>query len=288
MTEIIDIHTRRPRPAPDLTKHDNEPDTPGDIPADAPREVLEGVVIPSGIPREGKEGAARAGVRHLERVRCAAGVTAHVITHDRTKTGVRLAVRHTAYVAGGARIVAKRTWDGRTVARHERMMRSAEAAGQHEVAMEWEQRAALFRQQRHQRRMDLLTSGPRLVKSAVYGAAGGAGGLLALGTVLALAEHDPVLVIGPVMFTVQMIRWAVLIVSVVWGPALFLAPWLAFLGLWETGRRGQAAPQWALPASEQEQRDVVPDEGAILDALRHLGIGPMNQAFKAGWQPRWV
>ncbi|MFJ5607947.1 FtsK/SpoIIIE domain-containing protein [Streptomyces sp. NPDC093221] len=290
MTEIIDLDERRARartPIPDLTKHDTATAAPEDAVPD-PREALEGAVIPSDIPGRGKTAAGRAGARHAVRLRRAAGVTQHVITHERTRTTARLAVRHTAYVAGGTRIIVKRTWDGRTVARHERMMRSAEAAGQHEVAMEWEQRAALFRQQRHQRRMDLLTSGPRLVKSAAFGAAGGVGGLLALGTVLAIAEHDPLMVIGPVMFTVQMIRWAVLIVSVVWGPALFLAPWLAFLGLWETGRRGQAAPQWALPVSEQEQRDVVPDEGAILDALRHLGIGPMNQAFKAGWQPRWV
>ncbi len=36
-----------------------------------------------------------------------------------------------------------------------------------------------------------------------------------------------------------------------WGPAVFLAPWLAFLGLWNTGRRGQAAPQWSLPAAQR-------------------------------------
>ncbi|WP_433890703.1 cell division protein FtsK [Streptomyces sp. CA-111067] len=288
MTEIIHLDERRARtrgPIPDLTEHDTPPAT--GTATDAPRTVLEGVVLPPD-DTAGKSAAGRAAVRHVVRLRRAASVTAHVITHDRTRTGVRLAVRHTAYMVGGARIIAKRTWDGRTVARHERMMRSAEVAGQHEVAMEWEQRAALFRQQRHQRRMDLLTSGPRLVKSATVATLGATGGLLALGTVLAIAERDPAMVIGPVMFTVDMIRWAVLIVSVVWGPALFLAPWLTFLGLWNTGRRGQAAPQWALPAGQQDKRDVVPDEGAILDALRNLGIARMNKAFKDGWQPRWV
>jgi S-DNA-T family DNA segregation ATPase FtsK/SpoIIIE len=274
MTEIIDLDSRRPRPGPDLTKRDN--------PDDAPRTVLEGVVIPSGTSGQGKAAMSRAALRRSARaLRVAA-------THERTRTGARLAARHTAYVAGGARILAKRAWDGRTTARYERMMRSAEAAGQHEAALEWEQRAAHFRQQRHARRMDLLTAPQRLVKGAVAGTAGTAGALLGLGTLLAIAEHDPSQVIAPIMFTIDAIRWAVVIVTIVWGPAVVLAPWLAFLGLWNTGRRGQAAPRWTLPASEQEQRDVVPDEGAILDALRHLNVVPLNRAFRDGWQPRWV
>jgi S-DNA-T family DNA segregation ATPase FtsK/SpoIIIE len=211
-----------------------------------------------------------------------------IATHDRTRTAGRLAVRHGAYVVGGTRIVTKRAWDGRTVARHERMMRSAEAAGQHEVALEWEQRAATFRQQRHQRRMDLLKAPLQIAKGAAVGTAATAGGLLGLGVIMAIAEKDPTQVIAPVMFTIDAIRWAVVIVSIVWGPAVFLAPWLAFLGLWNTGRRGQAAPQWALPEAERDKRAVVPDEGAILDALRHLGIPALNKAFKDGWQPRWM
>src|SRR5690606_39316635 len=35
-------------------------------------------------------------------------------------------------------------------------------------------------------------------------------------------------------------------------------------------------------------RDMVPDEGAILAALRELGYAPLTKAFKEGWQPRWV
>ncbi len=36
------------------------------------------------------------------------------VTHDVTKTTARAMARHTLYVAGGAKIAAKRTWDGRT------------------------------------------------------------------------------------------------------------------------------------------------------------------------------
>ncbi|MBM9505310.1 FtsK/SpoIIIE domain-containing protein [Actinacidiphila acididurans] len=273
MTEIIDLDDHRPRPVPDLTKP---------VPEQAPRPVLEGVVIPSGIPGAGKAAAGRAGLRH------AARTVRVVATDERTRAGVRLAVRHGSYVLGGTRILAKRAWDGRTVARHERMMRAAEAVGQHETALEWEQRAAAFRKERHQRRMDLLTAPQQIVRSAAVGTAGTAGGLLGLGMVLAIGEHDPAQVIAPIVFTINAIRWAVLIIHMVWGPAVLLGPWLALLGVWNTGRKGQAAPNWALPAAEQDSRDMVPDEGAILDALRHLGIGPLNQAFKQGWQARWV
>jgi S-DNA-T family DNA segregation ATPase FtsK/SpoIIIE len=258
------LDDRRTPPVPDQLTKQPEPSTP--VPA---------------VPARTRQAVPGVLARHARRVH-------ELATHDRTRAAGRLTVRHSAYVAGGVRILAKRTWDGRTVARHERMMRSAEAAGQHDVAMEWEQRAALFRQQRHARRMDLLKAPQQLAKAAAVATGTTSGLLVGLGAVLAVAEHDPWQILTPTLVTIDLVKWAVVIVSIVWGPAVFLAPWIAFLGLWNTGRRGQAAPQWALPAAAQDGRDVVPDEGAILNALRHLGIGPLNKAFKDGWQPRWV
>ncbi|MDX3229397.1 FtsK/SpoIIIE domain-containing protein [Streptomyces sp. ME19-01-6] len=209
-------------------------------------------------------------------------------THERTRTAGRVAARHSMYVAGGARIVARRAWDGRTAARYERMIRVAEVAGQIEEAKEWEERGRQFRAERHQRRMELLAAPQRLAKATAVGAGWGAGTLLAVGATLAVSDDDPTQVITPIMATVDFIHWLSIIVGVVWGPMLAAAPWIALLGLWDVGRRRQAAPQWALPANQQDDRDVVPDEGAITAALRHLGIGPLNRAFKDGWQPRWV
>lgn len=80
------------------------------------------------------------------------------VTHENTRTTARAVARHSLYVAGGARIVARRTWDGKTAARYERFMRAAEAAGNMDAAMEWEERAQRFRDARHRRRMDLLHS----------------------------------------------------------------------------------------------------------------------------------
>lgn len=80
------------------------------------------------------------------------------VTHEKTRATVRAAARHSLYTFNGGRIVARRTWDGRTGSRYERMIRAAEAAGNLEAAEEWEERLQRFRAARHHRRMDLLHS----------------------------------------------------------------------------------------------------------------------------------
>ncbi|MCM2391327.1 zonular occludens toxin domain-containing protein [Streptomyces albipurpureus] len=234
--------------------------------------------VPAPVDAAERAGRVRRSVRSVRRV----------ATHDRTRTAVALVARHGAYTIGGTRIVARRAWDGRTTARYERMMRGAELAGQYEQAAEWEQRAAVFRAARHQRRMDLLAAPQRAAKAALWGTGLGVGGLLALGTTMAIATEDVSMVIAPTMGVIELVHWVAVIVSVVWGPLVAFGPWLALVALWAVGRSRGAAPAWSMPPSASGQGDVVPDEGAILDALRHLGIGPLNKAVKEGWQPRWV
>ncbi|MFK0146927.1 FtsK/SpoIIIE domain-containing protein [Streptomyces griseus] len=210
-------------------------------------------------------------------------------THERTRSAARFTVRHGMYVVGGGRIVARRAWEGRTASRYLRMLRAAEAAGNTELAEEWEERLHRFRAERHKRRMDLLTAPQQAVKAAGYGAAGGLCLLLAVGIALAIATKDPADVFTPLMALVDLIRLLVVIVAVLWGPLVAVGPWLALAAVWAVGRHQQAAPAWAMPtAADAENRDMVPDEGAILDSLRHLGIPKLNAAFKEGWQPRWV
>ncbi|WNI15719.1 FtsK/SpoIIIE domain-containing protein [Actinacidiphila sp. ITFR-21] len=252
MTDIIDLGEHRARSRPGAPDHH-----PAHAPGTAPSR-------PAGSGR----------------VRRAVRVTQHVVTHERTRTGARLVARHGAYVAGGAGVLAKRAWDGRSAARYERFMRIAEAAGNGEEAKEWEERGRAFRAARHQRRMDLLTAPQRLAKGLLVGTATAAGSLLGLGTLLAIAEHDPGMVLAPVMGTIDAIRWAVVIVTIVWGPALWLAPWIAFLGLWNTGRRRGAAPQWALPARERDTGAPI-TPSIVVTALRDLGIAPLRGAIKA-------
>ncbi|MBV2358119.1 ATP-binding protein, partial [Streptomyces sp. J2-1] len=169
-------------------------------------------------------------------------------THDTTKTVGRTVVRHSLYVAGGTRIVARRAWDGRTAARYERYLRTAEAAGDLEAAAAWEERGQRFRDARHRRRMDLLHSPLDAAKGAAISTGMGIGGLVLLGVAMAVATKDPSEVITPLMAVVKFINLMVTIVRVVWGPALTLAPFLALLGLWSVGAHQKAAPQWALPA----------------------------------------
>ncbi|WP_328861309.1 ATP-binding protein [Streptomyces sp. NBC_00306] len=202
------------------------------------------------------------------------------VTHEHTVTAARAVARHTLYVAGGARIAAKRTWDGRTAARYERMLRAAEAAGNYEVAAEWEERGQRYRQARHQRRMDLLTSPIDAAKSALVGTGMGIGSLVALGVVLAIANKDVADVVTPLMAVIEFIRLMVTIVQVVWGPLLTVGPLLVLLSLWAVGRSQQAAPQWALPANVRNGEGEPITPSIVVKALRDLGVPALRNAIK--------
>ncbi|MBC2904126.1 ATP-binding protein [Streptomyces cupreus] len=202
------------------------------------------------------------------------------VTHEHTKTTVRAVARHSLYVAGGARIVGRRAWDGRTGARYERFIRAAEAAGNMELAGEWEERLQHFREARHRRRMDLLTSPIDAAKGAAAGVGIGIGGLLALGIALAIANEDVTDVITPLLAVIKFIALLITIVSVVWGPAITLGPFLALLALWTVGRKQQAAPAWALPANVRSGEGEPITPSIVVKALRDLGIAPLRSAIK--------
>lgn len=211
------------------------------------------------------------------------------LTHDRTRTVGRLAARHSMYALGGARIVTRRAWNGRTAAVHQKMIAAAVAAGDIEAVAEWQDKADRYRQQRHARRMQLITGVPAMTRAVVTGAAVTEGVLLAIGIAMAFGEDGHLAdVIAPTMGMVEFVRTLAVVAAVVWGPLIAVAPWLLLAALWAVGRHQQAAPAWALPTGQQDKRDVVPDEGAILNAIRNLGIAPLNKAVKDGWQPRWV
>lgn len=210
-----------------------------------------------------------------------------VFVDTRQSPTYRFTVRHGAYVLGGTRVLARRAWDSRTTARHERMMRAAEAAGQEDVARDWEQRAYIFRQSRHRRRMELLQLVINAPKAVAMGATAGVGTMLLLGIMLAWAEQDVNAVLAPLRATVSFVAWVAFLAGVIWDPFLYSLPILTLAGVWAVGRNRKTAPSWALPADTAEQ-GVVPDENAILRALGNLGIAALNKAIKDGWQPRWV
>ncbi|TQE25962.1 ATP-binding protein [Streptomyces ipomoeae] len=201
-------------------------------------------------------------------------------TDERTRTAGRAVARHSLYVVGGARIVARRTWDGRTAARYERMLRTAEAAGNMDAAFEWEERLQRYREARHRRRMDLLHSPVDAAKGALVGTGTGIGALVVLGVALAIANEDYTDVITPLMAVIGFIRLMIVIVSVVWGPLITIGPLVALLGMWAVGRHQQAAPAWALPANIRTGEGEPITPSIVVKALRDLGIPALRNAIK--------
>ncbi|MFH8465368.1 FtsK/SpoIIIE domain-containing protein [Streptomyces sp. NPDC017991] len=201
-------------------------------------------------------------------------------THEKTKTAARAIARHSLYTFNGGRIVARRTWDGKTGARYERMIRAAEAAGNLEVAEEWEERLQRFRAARHHRRMDLLHSPVEAAKGVAVGTGMGIGALVALGIVMAINNGDIADVITPLAATIEFIATVIRIVQIVWGPALTIGPFLALLALWAVGSKQQAAPAWSMPDHVRSGEGEPITPSIVVKALRDLGVPALRNAIK--------
>ncbi|MGV9497383.1 ATP-binding protein [Streptomyces sp. NPDC003642] len=203
-----------------------------------------------------------------------------VATDERTTATVRAVARHGMYTFNGGRIVARRAWDGRTGSRYERMLRAAEAAGNHELAEEWEERLQRFRDARHRRRMDLLTSPVDVAKGAAVATGMSIGTLVALGVVMAINTKDVTDVITPLSAVIEFIGLLITIVQVVWPYAISLGPLFTLLALWSVGRKQQAAPNWALPANVRNGEGEPITPSIVVKALRDLGIPALRNAIK--------
>jgi DNA segregation ATPase FtsK/SpoIIIE, S-DNA-T family len=202
------------------------------------------------------------------------------VTHETTRTAARAVARHGLYTFNGGRIVARRTWDARTGARYERMLRAAEAAGNYEVAEEWEERGQRFREARHRRRMDLLHSPLDAAKGLGVGVGTGVGTLVALGIVMAINSHDVTDVITPLKAVIDFIALLIHIVHLVAPYAAVLGPLLALLALWSVGSKQQAAPAWALPANVRNGEGEPITPSIVVKALRDLGVPALRNAIK--------
>lgn len=194
---------------------------------------------------------------------------------------VRRLARHPAYVAAGTRTMARRAWESRTTARHERMMRLAEAQGDRESVLEWEERARSFRAERHARRMAMLAAPVHAARAVVFGTLTLFGLLLLLGIVLAVANKHVSEVTTPLMTAVYVVRWLIELVSVLWRPALGASFIAAVLALWNVGRTRSDLPRWLATASEAEM-DLEIDETTIARALDALRIPQITAYLKQG------
>lgn len=194
---------------------------------------------------------------------------------------VRTVARHPAYVAAGGRTVARRAWESRTTARHERMMRLAEAQGDHASVLEWEQRTAVFRKERHERRMAMLAVPVHAARAIVVGTMTTIGLLVLLGIVLALSSGHIGGVGAPLMTAVHIIRWLVNLVSLLWRPALGASLLAGMLALWSIGRHRGDLPTWLAVAADAEM-DLEIDETTIARALEALRIPQITAYLKQG------
>ncbi|PRX43838.1 S-DNA-T family DNA segregation ATPase FtsK/SpoIIIE [Prauserella shujinwangii] len=213
-------------------------------------------------------------------------LTRRVATHERTRAVLRHAV---AYPVAGVGVAWRRWRDTHGAGRYERQMRAAEAAGDEEKLRYWQEADVAEKQRRHDRVMDWLRAPAQWIKAAAIGAAGMAGLLLVLGIILAINSGELADVVAPISGVVHAIAFVVWFV-VTYGVFLLLGGTAAGIAyLYFQGRQHAEMPSWlASRATPAEGRDTVPDEGAILAALRELGYGPLTRAFKEGWQPRWV
>jgi S-DNA-T family DNA segregation ATPase FtsK/SpoIIIE len=202
----------------------------------------------------------------------------------------RAGARHGWFTLAGAGVVWRRWRDARGGSRYERMQRAAEIAGDREQLLEWETRATAERQARHDRRIAWTAQPAALARAAGVGLAALLGALLLLGTVLALGRQDLGSVLAPIRTLIDTVTGVAWLLTT-WGPALLLTGAVAGVGyLWQLGRSRAEPPVWiATPEDDGAGgRDVIPDERAIVNALRNLNLPPLNRKFREGWVPRWV
>ena len=208
-----------------------------------------------------------------------------LLAHRATKFGARQA----AFILAGVRIGLRRAWESRTTTTHLSQMRAATAAGDHESALEWEARASKFRAERHARRMELLTMPVRIASGIAHGIIAAVLILSVIGIALWAKTDHVGAVVTPFTATFNVLCTIGAIAKATWRPAMEALPFLATVAAWAAGRNARELPAWlSAVVGDQDTPASVPDEGAIVEALRNLNLAPLNKAFKTGWKPRWV
>lgn len=196
---------------------------------------------------------------------------------------------HGRYVVAGVVVVAGRVWENKTGARYDRMLRAAEATGNHDAALAWEDRAAEWRRDRHQRRMDLIEIPGRVVAAAPKAAVVATGGLGVVGVLLAVASHDVTKVAAPFVAVAEVTEFVVVVASVLWLPVALMVPLVTLLALWGIGRRSvhRGEARWLGTAGDVDM-DVQIDETTIARALEALRIPQITAYLKEGLPLQYI
>ena len=202
---------------------------------------------------------------------------AHTVTIT-LSPGAHGLLRHAGYIAAGVMILLRRWHDART--RHQRMMRAAEAAGDHETMQKW---AALLvahqkeKRERHEARRDTVV---HLVKVAPLAGAAFVVIMAALGLLLAIAAKHIDRVTVPWTDLAHVVAWCFAVASAVALALLIAVPLAALAYLWHTGRTASDGPSWLRTSADAE--DVTIDEHTIARALGALRIPQITAYLKDG------
>ena len=207
-----------------------------------------------------------------------------VVKHDHTRT----AGRHLMYIPLGALVVSKRMWESRSTGRYDRWMRAAEATGDLEKLLELEKRAAEFRKDRHQRRMDWIQTPVTVLIQLPKIALGLFLVLAVMGIFLGIATKHIAEIAAPFEVVARIVEWVAIAVSVSYGPVLLALPWIALGALWWTGRAHANAnlTGWLAPPKDDDDTGLVVTADTIVLALQNLDkIPALKRAFRDGWRP---
>ncbi|GAA4890929.1 FtsK/SpoIIIE domain-containing protein [Saccharopolyspora cebuensis] len=226
-------------------------------------------------------------------VRRAKQAKAHLAEHgwDYTKTGSRFVARHGFYLLAGTWDTvagAYKRWTGRDI---DERIAAAQAAGEHGVA------AQLMSARTENRKLllDRIRVFGQFLKYTPHAVAGTAAlvlGATLIASVVAFFRPEGLSAadVWNGLFTAVEagLDWTVW-AATVGVPALLVAVSAGVVITSYNRRRLQRdVPGYLAPMGEPTGKDVIPDEGAILQALRNLGLPALNKRIKEGWVPRWV
>ena len=205
-----------------------------------------------------------------------------VAQHGPTVRTVRTVAGTAVTIGRGLESWTARAWDAGTFGVYRRAIRAAEASGDQQALGEWIDRRERATDARHKRLLEL----PKLAAGAARVTIGTLLGLVVLMLVTALVVQlaGAGTFLGVVDGVLSVIAWCVGAIAVLWLPLVALLPLWTLFAAYREGRRVAAPTAWPTGFVDgDEGRDPVPSDGAILEALRNLGIPKLDQAFKRGW-----
>jgi S-DNA-T family DNA segregation ATPase FtsK/SpoIIIE len=204
-----------------------------------------------------------------------------VAAHEPTVRASKFAGRHLIYIGTGLLVLLKRVWDAKTNSRYERILADRFRAGDWDRLADWETRARMARNDRHQHRMDWLRAPREIAIAAAWIFGVGAALLTVIGIFLAFGNESVKELMTPFKTVAEIIAWLVAFVAVAWGIFWFLVPVALVIGVWHAGWKAGAAPR-ILQVQHDRGTAVVIDEVAIANNLANLGISALTQALKRG------